>query len=59
MINETVIPTISQTIRAINAVPLVSPNDLVVTPTRVVTPANNVEGSVNVDIKAHSLDTHA
>lgn len=53
MINDAVIPTISQTIRAMNSPQLVQPNrDVVVTPTNNTTPTKNVEQEI------HSIDTH-
>ncbi len=54
MINEAVIPTISQTIRAMNTPQLVQPNaDVVVTPT------NNVAEKASVESTVNSIDTHA
>jgi hypothetical protein len=53
MINEAVIPTISQTIRAMNTPQLVQPN------TDVVTPTNNVAQTASVETNTHSVDTHA
>ena len=61
MINSSIIPTISQTIRVLNQPVLVKPNEVVdaITPTKsVATVSTNV--SVNMGTSsARSIDTHA
>lgn len=61
MINEAVIPTISQTIRTMNQLQLVKPNEVVaaITPIKRVV---EVSTHINVDMETssvHSINTHA